>query len=236
MGHFHFQSVIFLDISDGSIVCGLLKTRVYSDLKIGFAVSEDERMYTALCKTMELLQGNTNIISQYYDGCLFHDLLAFQLANQRSPQQRSGENIGVSSVNSSGATKYMGRNLLDNQILFHRSPKSWETDKQSKQVLKTCGWEVLEAQAGTSIVAKPSAYLGKTIKISKKNGSNNRETEINDVSIREAMLRSTGLCINSSAWTGFPGHCRFTIAQVGNDFNRAQMAYTSSKVWYVMID
>lgn len=46
-------------------------------------------MFKALCKTVELLQGNTSIISQYYYGCLFHELLAFQLPNRHPPAQVS---------------------------------------------------------------------------------------------------------------------------------------------------
>lgn len=45
-------------------------------------ISEDETVFKALSKTVELLQGNTALISQYYYGCLFHELLAFQLADR----------------------------------------------------------------------------------------------------------------------------------------------------------
>ncbi|GFP95064.1 methionine s-methyltransferase [Phtheirospermum japonicum] len=91
--------------------------------------------------------------------------------------------------------------------------------KQLKQALETSGWEVLEAQAGVSVLAKPSAYLGKTIKISK--GGATQEINLDDSNIREAVLRSTGLCINSASWTGIPSYCRFTIALEESDFKRA---------------
>ncbi|XP_057798250.1 methionine S-methyltransferase-like [Salvia miltiorrhiza] len=87
--------------------------------------------------------------------------------------------------------------------------------KQLKQRLEACGWEVLEAQAGVSIVAKPSTYLGKTIKINKG------EFKLDDTNIREAMLRTTGLCINSASWTGIPGYCCFMIALEDTDFERS---------------
>ncbi|EYU33299.1 hypothetical protein MIMGU_mgv1a000547mg [Erythranthe guttata] len=87
--------------------------------------------------------------------------------------------------------------------------------KQLKQTLETCGWEVLEAQAGVSILAKPTAYLGKTMKV------NNQEIKLIDSSIREVMLKSTGLCINSPSWTGIPGYCRFTMALEDGEFKRA---------------
>lgn len=63
--------------------------QVYSDLEVAFVISEDETIYKALSKTMELLQGNTALISQYYYGCLFHELLSFQLADRRPPAEVS---------------------------------------------------------------------------------------------------------------------------------------------------
>lgn len=87
------------------------------------------------------------------------------------------------------------------------------------QTLEKCGWEVLEAHAGVSMVAKPSAYLGKMIKI--KDNSSAWEAKLDDSNIREAMLRSTGLCINSTSWTGIPGYCRFTFALEDGEFERA---------------
>ena len=69
------------------------------------------------------------------------------------------------------------------------------------------------------MVAKPSAYLGKSIKVSENSAA--WEAKLDDSNIREAMLRSTGLCINSASWTGIPGYCRFTIALEDGEFERA---------------
>ncbi|GFY94391.1 methionine S-methyltransferase [Actinidia rufa] len=86
-----------------AIICGLLKNKVYSDLEVAFMISEEETIFKALSKTVELLEGNTAPISQYYYGCLFHDLLAFQLADRHLPGEREtdkakvGEMIGFSS-------------------------------------------------------------------------------------------------------------------------------------------
>ncbi|WOG82543.1 hypothetical protein DCAR_0101708 [Daucus carota subsp. sativus] len=91
--------------------------------------------------------------------------------------------------------------------------------KRLKETLEKCGWEVVEACAGISMVAKPSAYFGKTIQLKKDAGV--WEAQIDDSNIREAMLRATGLCINGASWTGIPGYCRFTIALEENDFGRA---------------
>ena len=59
--------------------------QVYSDLEVAFMISEEDTIFKALSKTVELLEGNTAPISQYYYGCLFHDLLAFQLADRHLP-------------------------------------------------------------------------------------------------------------------------------------------------------
>ncbi|CAI9303200.1 unnamed protein product [Lactuca saligna] len=91
--------------------------------------------------------------------------------------------------------------------------------KRLKQTLESCGWEVIEAHGGVSVIAKPSAYLGKTIKIEKDGSA--WEVKLNDTNIREAMLRTTGLCINGASWTGIPGYCRFTLALEDTDFDRA---------------
>ncbi|CAH9112051.1 unnamed protein product [Cuscuta epithymum] len=88
-----------------------------------------------------------------------------------------------------------------------------------KETLENCGWDVLEAHSGVSLVAKPTAYLGKTIKVNKD--SNSWEAKIDDSNIRESMFRSTGLCINSSSWTGLPGFCRFAFALEDCEFDRA---------------
>ncbi|KAL8061338.1 hypothetical protein ABFX02_02G080200 [Erythranthe guttata] len=99
--------------------------------------------------------------------------------------------------------------------------------KQLKQTLESSGWEVLEAQSGVSVLAKPSAYLGKTVTVNKDDSS--LEIKLDDINIREAMLSSTGLCINSASWTGISGYCRFTIALEDSDFKRALDCITKFK-------
>uniref|UniRef100_A0A6M2F7W7 methionine S-methyltransferase n=1 Tax=Populus davidiana TaxID=266767 RepID=A0A6M2F7W7_9ROSI len=95
-----------------------------------------------------------------------------------------------------------------------------------KETLEKCGWDVLEPQGGISMVAKPSAYLNKVIKIRhspKDDGkaTSTYEVKLDDSVFREAMVKSTGLCINSGLWTGIPGYCRFTLALEESDFERA---------------
>ncbi|XP_050209662.1 methionine S-methyltransferase [Mercurialis annua] len=98
--------------------------------------------------------------------------------------------------------------------------------QRMKETLEKCGWDVLEPQGGVSLIAKPTAYLNKVIKIqhspenSVKNGTT-YEVKLDDSNIREAIIKSTGLCINSGSWTGIPGYCRFTIALEESNFEQA---------------
>ncbi|XP_035830566.1 methionine S-methyltransferase isoform X1 [Helianthus annuus] len=91
--------------------------------------------------------------------------------------------------------------------------------KRLKETLENCGWEVIEARGGVSVIAKPCAYLGKKIKL-EEDGST-WEIMLDSTNIREAMLRATGLCINGASWTGIPDYCRFTLALEDGDFDRA---------------
>ncbi|KAJ1261131.1 hypothetical protein BS78_09G004800 [Paspalum vaginatum] len=74
--------------SHAAILCGLVKNQVYSDLEVAFAISEDAAVYRALSQTIELLEGHTSLISQHYYGCLFHELLAFQIPDRHPQQER----------------------------------------------------------------------------------------------------------------------------------------------------
>lgn len=77
---------------------------------------------------------------------------------------------------------------------------------------------MLECHAGVSVVAKPTLYMSKTIQV--KNAID-YVVKLDDSNIREAILKATGLCINSSSWTGIPGYCRFTIALDESEFQKA---------------
>ncbi|CAA0814092.1 Methionine S-methyltransferase [Striga hermonthica] len=182
--------------------------------------------------TLEKLSSASSAFCVSLLGGLFFKMLTgginfgFLLINQPSLVETFHSFAGLSKPH--GTTKYTVKKLLDlreekrGDLL---NAISEQTDilgsryKQLKQTLESSGWDVLEAQAGVSIIAKPSAYLGKTIKINK--GTTTQEIKLDDLNIREAMLRSTGLCINSASWTGIPGYCRLTIALEDGDFKRA---------------
>ncbi|KAJ9174856.1 hypothetical protein P3X46_013457 [Hevea brasiliensis] len=98
--------------------------------------------------------------------------------------------------------------------------------QRMKETLEKCGWEVLQPCGGVSMMAKPSAYLNKVVKIKHSpdddvKNATTYEVKLGDSNIREAIVKSTGLCINSGLWTGIPGYCRFTFALEESDFERA---------------
>lgn len=65
------------------------------------------------------------------------------------------------------------------------------------------------------MVAKPTAYLGKALTV---NGFSDKLSSSN---FRQAILKSTGLCINSGSWTGIPDYCRFSFALENSEFELA---------------
>ncbi|KAH9627146.1 hypothetical protein KSS87_018386 [Heliosperma pusillum] len=95
-----------------------------------------------------------------------------------------------------------------------------------RETLEKCGWTVLPSHGGVSMVATPSGYLGKRVKLE---GATAQEIEVSNSTIREAMLKATGLCLNSDSWTGIPGYCRFTIALQDDEFEQALDRITKLK-------
>lgn len=52
-------------------------------MEVAFVISEEVTVSKALSKVAELLEGHTASFSQYFYGCLFHELLAFQITGRR---------------------------------------------------------------------------------------------------------------------------------------------------------
>ncbi|KAK5830795.1 methionine S-methyltransferase-like [Gossypium arboreum] len=116
--------------SHAAILCGLVKNRVYSDLEVAFVISEDEAILKALSKTVEVLEGNTSLISQYYYGHLFHELLAFQLTDRHSHLQRSEKSKSVEVIGfSTSAISVLNNAELsisgDEDSLIHMDVDQW---------------------------------------------------------------------------------------------------------------
>ncbi|XP_012443153.1 methionine S-methyltransferase [Gossypium raimondii] len=116
--------------SHAAILCGLVKNQVYSDLEVAFVISEDEAILKALSKTVEVLEGNTSLISQYYYGHLFHELLAFQLTDRHSHLQRSEKSKSVEVIGfSTSAISVLNNAELsisgDENSLIHMDVDQW---------------------------------------------------------------------------------------------------------------
>ncbi|WCJ18712.1 methionine S-methyltransferase [Euphorbia peplus] len=108
--------------SHAAILCGLVKNQVYSDLEVAFVVSEEEAIFKALSKTVEVLEGNTAPIRQLYYGCLFHELLAFQLADRHPPAERECEKS--KSVNAIGFASSAISVLNDSELSIDEEERS----------------------------------------------------------------------------------------------------------------
>ena len=70
------------------------------------------------------------------------------------------------------------------------------------------------------MLAKPTSYIGKQLKV------DGFEGKLDGRNIREAILRSTGLSISSSTWTGVHDYCRFSFALESGEFDRAMECIT----------
>ena len=77
-------------------------------------------------------------------------------------------------------------------------------------VLSECGWEPLPCHGGLFFVARPAAYLGRTLSISTRHGE--YTCVLDSENIAEAMFWAVDLMINNSRWTGIPEHCRFVFS------------------------
>ncbi|XP_073307183.1 methionine S-methyltransferase-like [Primulina huaijiensis] len=190
--------------------------------------------------TLEKLSSTNPTFCVSLLGGLFFNMLGsglkfgFLLINQQSVVDIFRSFAGLSKPHNT--IKYTVKKLLDLQEqktgdllndVAEQTELLGSRYKQLKQTLECCGWDVLEAQGGVSVVAKPSAYLGKTIKIN--NSSCTQEIKLNNSNIREVMLKSCGLCINGASWTGIPGYCRFTFGLTDSDFQRALDCITKFK-------
>jgi methionine S-methyltransferase len=80
--------------------------------------------------------------------------------------------------------------------------------------LEACGWEVLPPAGGLFLVARPGAYLGRSLEIepTPETGGERRTFTLDGQTIADALFWSERLMINGSTWTGIPEWCRFVFA------------------------
>lgn len=77
-------------------------------------------------------------------------------------------------------------------------------------ILAELGWEPLTPQGGLFLVAKPSEYLNRRVRVQTPDGE--KEYLLDSQNLPEALFHATGLLINNSAWTAIPGYCRFVYS------------------------
>jgi methionine S-methyltransferase len=82
---------------------------------------------------------------------------------------------------------------------------------QLTEVLQQSGWTPIIPQGGLFLVAKPTAFLDKTIS----------NIVIDGDSITNILFEQVGLTINSATWTGLPDYCRFVLSVSETEFPTA---------------
>ncbi len=85
--------------------------------------------------------------------------------------------------------------------------------------LQESGWTVMIPQGGLFLVAKPSAFLGKTL--SYEQDGKKYKTVIDGDTIATVLFFTIGLTINSATWTGLPNYCRFVLSVSETEFQES---------------
>ncbi|XP_024516277.1 methionine S-methyltransferase [Selaginella moellendorffii] len=198
-------------------------SRVDWDLKsfVGRASGSNKSFAVALLGgfSTELLSGGHEYGFVTFTSSIFSD--AFKDAPLRkTPHMTSNYMIKklLAMANSKSSSRDLPDGVRSQQLILKQRAE------KMKEALVACGWEVLEPQGGISLVARPSAYEGRTFSYKSIGGETTKEIKLDSVNIREAMLCSTGVCVSSSQWTGLEHYCRFVIAVSDDKFDTALKA------------
>ena len=95
------------------------------------------------------------------------------------------------------------------QLAAQRALLAGRAERLTRE-LESCGWEVLPPAGGLFLVARPSAYLGRTLEVTTDAGP--RTLTLDGQTIADALFWSERLMVNGSEWTGIPEWCRFAFA------------------------
>ena len=110
----------------------------------------------------------------------------------------------------------------DENLKLHRESQR-KSLQQRAQLLTTTlqesGWTPIIPQGGLFMVAKPSAFLGKTL--SYEQDGQKYKTVIDGDSIATVLFSTVGLNINSATWTSLPNYCRFVLSGSETKFQGA---------------
>ena len=85
--------------------------------------------------------------------------------------------------------------------------------------LQESGWTPMIPQGGLFLVAKPSAFLGKTLCY--EQDGKKQETVIDGDTIATILFSTVGLTINRATWTSLPNYCRFVLSVSETEFQGA---------------
>ncbi|MEO0837169.1 MAG: aminotransferase class I/II-fold pyridoxal phosphate-dependent enzyme, partial [Cyanobacteria bacterium J06642_3] len=190
--------------STGKIILlgGMAKEFAAAGMRFGYAYAPDSRLIKHLSEFMacSLPQTTRYAIARFFQSMTSGDKQIQPNSNSVWQHQRS-----------------------QCQILATRAA-------QLTQILSESGWQVLSPQGGLFLVAKPVAFLGKTISYDLA-GVEHRST-IDGDSITQALFAKVGLTINGATWTGLPDYCRFVLSVSESDF---EVAISKIRKFYSLI-
>lgn len=111
-----------------TLICGLVKNKVYNDLEICFLLSESRSLLEKLTAAAELTYSRTPLLTQRYYGRIFSDLLNFQLSDVR---QGRSEQLRLPAESGEAMTPaprdHITRAFAHPAIAIHSQPISSQT-------------------------------------------------------------------------------------------------------------
>ncbi len=112
-----------------------------------------------------------------------------------------------------------GRSRTDAAQLEGQRRHLEERAERLARELVACGWEVLPPAGGLFLVARPAAYLGRTVEVPTADGPTT--LTLDGQSVADALFWSERLMINGATWTGIPAWCRFVFAVEDEELEEA---------------
>lgn len=76
-----------------SLICGLVKNKIYADLQVSFVLSSNQQFVSHLTNTAELTYSRTPFLSQFYYNCILNDLLSFQVMDEARNREQMDQNF-----------------------------------------------------------------------------------------------------------------------------------------------
>ena len=110
----------------------------------------------------------------------------------------------------------------DEDLQLHLQSQRRSLQKRAQLLtttLEESGWTVIAPQGGLFMVAKPSAFLGKTLCY--EADGKQCKTVIDGDTITTVLFATVGLTINRATWTGLPNYCRFVLSTSETEFQEA---------------